>query len=231
VNQADWVHHTDRKDEVAAFDRLLGTGGCLVLCGGPRAGHNSFAQHLHRRAEENGRTVISYSRVGGSSSIKRALLGVWEKASPPPPKHVIPRWNIPGPKLSLSEIVDGASEALQRREDDSVLFLETPDRYDRLMDTETAAIAQVASQSGCPIVVTSLTTSTQNWRSLAGCEAMRLTEFSEDDILEVMIAQPFVHGKRLEEVVGARDLIMNGRKHIPPEEAYALLQAWGENES
>jgi hypothetical protein len=223
----DWMVNTDRKDAMSAFERLLGDGGCLVLCGQPDAGHYRLARHLCARAESDGHTVLTFSRVGVPAPAKQVLLDVWEKASPPPAKHVVPRWNAPGSKLPLAEIVNATSAALRRLSEDVVLVVETPDRYDGYSTSEALAFPEVASQSGCPVLVTSLAPCGR-WNSLDGCEVVELTEFSRDDILEVMIAQPFVQGMRLEQVVAACDAILNGQPRIPPEEAYALLRAWAE---
>ena len=230
MSNPDWFLATDRQAAMAAFEKLLASGGCLALCGMPDAGHHAFVRRLRAEVEGGGRPAISSSSVETSAVVKRSLLDFWKQASAPVPKDVIPRWRIPGTALPLHEVVDGVATALRSSKPDAVLFLELPDRFDRLQKPEMTAIVDLSNQSGCPLVVTSLA-SVSAWSSLTGCEAVRLTDFTREDITEVMLTQPRVHGRRLEEVTAERDGIMNGKAKIPPEEAYVLLKAWGEHGS
>ena len=222
---SDWWLEVDRLREQEAFRGLIPNGGCLVLVGDERAGHAGIARLLTTRARDFGYEPFGISRVKLETSVKRLLLSAWELVSPQPPDAVIRRWRVPGARLRISEVVEELAQTLLELDPRPALFFETPDRHDRLLPEEALAFPGLAEAARCPIVITSRSDAGTDWPREPRCRVRRLSDFSRDDILSLLMASPAMRGQSLDDLVGVAEMVTGGADTVAPDVAYVRLYA------
>jgi hypothetical protein len=223
----EWWLDVDRDRERQAVRSAGPNGGCVILIGDARSGRRNALRLLASEAEDAGYESFALAEPRQGVTLKHWLLGAWKMIAPPLEVGIVRPWEVPGPRLSVAEIVAHIASTAAALDRPVALLFDSPDRYERLARSDVDALLDLARQTAGLVVVATDTRSRTKWHSDPMPQIIRLEPFRRDDVVRALMAAPMMTGKGLDDLAQVADLITGGADEVDPDTAYARLVAWG----